>query len=187
MLVAHAGDEPVDTATGMHLPLWHRHTGVFTAAHSRLHALAPGLLTGAGHAGDLLGDPVVAWTQLAASSDGAAAACRLLAALTAHTPRRPGPDDAPLEPTARIALEAAARWWTTMPDADLSPGTLADAADFADAAVPDEVWLRWPGAAPPASWGQTHGDDIAARAAAHLFESDACFWPRTCLPAPLWI
>ncbi|MFF3755425.1 hypothetical protein ACFYYH_34170 [Streptomyces sp. NPDC002018] len=92
--------------------------------------LAHALLTGTG---DVLGAPAAAWTELAAGPDGAAAACRPLAA---HAPRWPGPGGA-LEAGRPYRGDGGARWWAVALHAGLPPGALASASagDFADAAL----------------------------------------------------
>ncbi|MFB6814476.1 hypothetical protein ACFCV8_08015 [Streptomyces sp. NPDC056347] len=115
--------------------------------------------------------------------DGAAA--RLLAALAALAPRRPGPADAPPERAARTAVAAAARWWTAALDAGLPPGALAAAAgDFVDIALDGEVWL------PPTRHSAAHtpahprAGGIAARTAAHPRENDALLLAAYLLTRP---
>ncbi|MFJ3182343.1 hypothetical protein ACIPJN_28680 [Streptomyces sp. NPDC086796] len=143
--------------------------------------LAHALLTGAG---DVLGDPAAAWSELAAGPDGAAAVCRLLAALAAHTPRRPAPGGAPLEPAARRVLGAAARWWAAALGAGLPPGALAGAGAFADVALTDAVWLPLARASAEHTPAQEAAGDVAERAAAHPRESDALLLAARLLTRP---
>ncbi|MGW0564447.1 hypothetical protein ACWDZ4_28550 [Streptomyces sp. NPDC003016] len=135
--------------------------------------LAHALLIRTGDADDVLGDPRAAWTALAAGPDGAPAASRLLAALAARTPHRTQSGDTPPDPAAHRVLAAAARWWTAALDADLPPGALAAAGDFADTALDDTVWLPLARRSAAHTPAQTRAGDIAERAAAHPRDNDA--------------
>ncbi|MDP5315569.1 hypothetical protein [Streptomyces poriferorum] len=157
LLLTALGARPLLDAVRANLPGADRH-------------LAHTLLT---HTGDVLGDPSAAWAELAAGPDGAPTASRLLAALAAHTPRRTGPGDTEPDPAARRVLAAAARWWTAALDADLPPGALAAAGDFADTALADTVWLPLARRSAAHTPAQTRADDIAERAAAHPRDNDA--------------
>ncbi|MEO3978967.1 hypothetical protein [Streptomyces sp. CAU 1734] len=134
--------------------------------------------------GDVLGEAPATWTELATGPEGAAAVSRLLAALAADAPRRPGPGGAPLEPAARTAVDAAARWWTAALDAGLPPGALAAAGDFADTALDDTVWLPLARRSAAHTPAQTCAGDIAARAAAHPCDDDALFLAAHLLTRP---
>ncbi|MGW4268705.1 hypothetical protein [Streptomyces californicus] len=194
-----AHPELYDLAPGRATPAaawlrWGGHDPLLLAALGRtrlLHAvrghlpgadrhLARALLTGTD---DLLGDPVTAWGELAAAPGGAAAASRLLAALAVHAPRRPEPGT-PLEPAARTAVAAAARWWTAALDAGLPPGALAAAGDFADTALDDTVWLARARRSAAHTPAQTCASDIAERAAAHPREDDALLLAAHLLTRP---
>ncbi|MFK0142468.1 hypothetical protein [Streptomyces murinus] len=143
--------------------------------------LARTLLTGTG---DVLGEAPAAWRELATGPEGAAAVSRLLAALAADAPRRPGPGGDPLGPAARTAVATAARWWTAALDAGLPPGALAAAGDFADTAFDDRVWLPLARRSAAHTPAQTCAGDVAERAAAHPFEDDALLLAAHLLTRP---
>ncbi|WP_316779947.1 hypothetical protein [Streptomyces sasae] len=132
--------------------------------------VAHAILTGAG---GFLGDAAGVWSDLAASPDGAAAASRLLAALAAHAPRRPGEDGLPLPQAASTALDAAAAWWRAALAAGLPPGALAGAGVFASAALDDDVWLGLARASAEHTPAQADADFVAERAAGHPDSEDA--------------
>lgn len=160
LLLTALGPSPLLDAVRANLPGADRH-------------LAHALLTRTGDADDVLGDPRAAWTELAAGPDGAPAASWLLAALAARTPHRTQSGDTPPEPAAHHVLAAAARWWTAALDADLPPGALAAAGDFADTALDDTVWLPLARRSAAHTPAQTRAGDIAERAAAHPRDNDA--------------
>ncbi|MFC8863261.1 hypothetical protein BCL80_11547 [Streptomyces avidinii] len=160
LLLTALGPSPLLDAVRANLPGADRH-------------LAHALLIRTGDADDVLGDPRAAWTELAAAPDGSPAASRLLAALAARTPHRTGSGDTPPDPAAHRALAAAARWWTAALDADLPPGALAAAGDFADTALDDTVWLPLARRSAAHTPAQTRAGDIAERAAAHPRDNDA--------------
>ncbi|MFE3632333.1 hypothetical protein [Streptomyces goshikiensis] len=132
-------------------------------------------LTG-GHPG-LLGDPKAAWTELVTGPGGAAAASRLLAALALHAPHRPHTGGAaapvPRAAVAPAAVDAVLVWWTAALDVGLPPGALAGAGNFADLAVPDEVWLPLARASAAHTPAQSEAGDVAERAAGHPRSADA--------------
>ncbi|MEV5383009.1 hypothetical protein [Streptomyces sp. NPDC052721] len=136
VLAARGGDEAVAAVIGAHLPrllaaldrgqllaaLREEPSG--RAAFRVVHAL----LTGHD---ELLGDPVAAWRELAAGPGGAEAASAFLGYLALFTAMRP---------VDRTAVDTEQVWWTAALEADLPPGALAGAGDFA-AALPEEAWL----------------------------------------------
>ncbi|MFB8401133.1 hypothetical protein [Streptomyces sp. NPDC055912] len=143
-------------------------------------------LTG-GHPG-LLGDPAAAWAELAAGPGGAAAASRLLAALALHAPHRPYTRGvtapAPRAAVAPAAVDAVLVWWTAALDAGLPPGALAGAGNFADLAVPDEVWLPLARASAAHTPAQSEAGDVAERAAGHPRSPDALLLAARLLTRP---
>ncbi|MDX2854431.1 hypothetical protein PV342_39695 [Streptomyces sp. PA03-3a] len=123
--------------------------------------LAHALLTDSG----FLGDPMAAWTDVAASAVGAAAASRLLETIAALTPR-PAPDGG-VPASAGLVVAAATLLWRAALAADLPPGALAGAGAFTTSAVEDTVWLVLTRASADHTPALIGASLIAERAAAH--------------------
>ncbi|WP_282108082.1 hypothetical protein [Streptomyces sp. RK31] len=137
------------------------------AAFRVVHAL----LTGQA---DLLGDPTAAWRELAAGPGGAEAASGFLGYLALFTS---------MSPADRTAADTEQVWWTAALDADLPPGALAGAGDFA-AALPHDMWLPLARRSAAHTSAQNGASRVAERAAAHPREPDALLLAAHLLTRP---